>query len=325
MLKLFLLRRKNPQKRIRILQNIHGAFLRKQLKGSIFQYFCKKAPPHMFDRILNKCLISVHNPVKLRVWPKWCSLQKIDFYVLINLNIVLGSEDAIITSAYNLHIAQNFYRVGSYKTYDEVTNYTVKKLDCDCRQCLQYKKTENSQGRFSYETVETNECEVESKCSCYDCQKENFDNSDSVFFEENQKYTCTFCDRSFTWFGNFQKHIFKHKGTERVENARSSLQGKYQNYVIRDTSSSLRCGVCFKSFTRLSTLRIHIRMHNGERPFTCEKCDISFTTNRALKMYLRIHSNFRPFKCNLCTKTFTRKDELKAHSYAHTGNYCTLI
>ena len=136
----------------------------------------------------------------------------------------------------------------------------------------------------------------------------------------DKAYKCQMCDRGFTWFGNFQKHMLSHGS----ESAKLHPYFTYNNapeedLLIRVDNNTFKCALCEKTFTRMSGLRTHIRMHNGLRPFTCSCCPLAFTTNRALKMHMRIHSGERPYKCTECKKSFTRKDELQAHVYLHKG------
>lgn len=135
----------------------------------------------------------------------------------------------------------------------------------------------------------------------------------------SKMYTCHVCDRGFTWFGNFQKHVLTHGDQSQEHPYFVGKDIPEEKIIIREDNSTFRCGLCSKTFTRMSGLRTHIRMHNGQRPFKCMHCELAFTTNRALKMHTRIHSGERPYKCSQCTKTFTRKDELQAHIYLHKG------
>jgi len=140
-----------------------------------------------------------------------------------------------------------------------------------------------------------------------------------------EKYICNICDRDFTWFGNFQKHVLTHGNLSENDHFFPNDHISEERMIIRESSNNFRCRLCNKTFTRLSGLRTHIRMHNGQRPFKCQDCALAFTTNRALKMHSRIHSGERPYKCSQCDKTFTRKDELQAHTYLHKGIYNKFI
>lgn len=153
----------------------------------------------------------------------------------------------------------------------------------------------------------------------------NYGSEKSSNSANSKSYVCHVCERGFTWFGNFQKHMLTHGDQSQDHPYFAGGDVPEEQIIIREDNSTFRCGICNKTFSRMSGLRTHIRMHNGQRPFKCNHCDLAFTTNRALKMHTRIHSGERPYKCNQCTKTFTRKDELQAHIYLHKGEVNRLL
>ncbi|XP_023034308.2 zinc finger protein 429-like isoform X1 [Drosophila willistoni] len=143
-------------------------------------------------------------------------------------------------------------------------------------------------------------------------------------------YECQKCGHAYTDNENFQRHCCKDS--------------------IADSSSrqAHRCSLCGKCLKSPSSLVMHMRLHNGERPFACANCPKSFKTNGALVSHQKrhqqlpchvcphcdrgfvessnlrrhiqsLHTDERPHTCTICQRKFSRVYLLQLHSRTHTG------
>ncbi|XP_014780692.1 zinc finger protein 271 [Octopus bimaculoides] len=80
-----------------------------------------------------------------------------------------------------------------------------------------------------------------------------------------------------------------------------------------------KCPYCNKFKSSPAQLKIHLRIHTGERPFVCcgKGCEKTFARNEELTRHLRIHTGYRPYICRVCQRRFGRKDHLRKHEITH--------
>jgi len=81
------------------------------------------------------------------------------------------------------------------------------------------------------------------------------------------------------------------------------------------------CAHCGKSFSRASTLALHVRLHTGLLPHKCGNCEAAFPTRTALRQHSLRHANplDYPHVCATCGRRFALPSGLSNHERVHSG------
>ncbi|ECZ0740327.1 TPA: hypothetical protein G8O00_000925 [Salmonella enterica] len=102
-----------------------------------------------------------------------------------------------------------------------------------------------------------------------------------------------------------------------------SVQSKFIHHCRREHNNlkPFECPVpeCGQGFANPGGLKVHRRIHTGERPYRCEKCGQTFTQQSSLNSHRLTHTEERPYRCEKCGHTCTQRSNLNTHRLIHTG------
>uniref|UniRef100_A0A8C1MMZ5 Myoneurin n=1 Tax=Cyprinus carpio TaxID=7962 RepID=A0A8C1MMZ5_CYPCA len=116
---------------------------------------------------------------------------------------------------------------------------------------------------------------------------------------------------------------------EELGNDKEDWAGDEEVKPLQDKHRPI-CNVCGNLFSEMSSLRRHMRIHKGLKPYQCQLCTRSFRQGNQLKTHMRIHtgtthslkekhSGEKPYECGECGKRFTQASTLMYHKRRHTG------
>ena len=76
---------------------------------------------------------------------------------------------------------------------------------------------------------------------------------------------------------------------------------------------------CSDGFNTRFSLKRHLKIHSGEKPFPCHQCPKSFAEKSTLVRHLRIHTGEKPYGCTWagCSRTFSDRTNVKRHEQQH--------
>ncbi|XP_075722026.1 uncharacterized protein LOC119167669 isoform X3 [Rhipicephalus microplus] len=86
---------------------------------------------------------------------------------------------------------------------------------------------------------------------------------------------------------------------------------------VRLCKYKYKCSLCPKVFGTARDMGIHVRRHEGVKPYTCKDCNKAFCTPFELDQHVRTHTGERPFKCPTCACAFATLSTLLRHSNTH--------
>ncbi|CAN8003993.1 unnamed protein product, partial [Ixodes hexagonus] len=87
-----------------------------------------------------------------------------------------------------------------------------------------------------------------------------------------ERLRCPLCSKRFTLYKKYRAHVQRH---------RQKASGRYE------------CPICSKRLVQKSSLNTHLRIHTGERPFSCEDCMAQFSDIRSFSQSGNLYRHTR--------------------------------
>eukprot|EP00057_Strongylocentrotus_purpuratus_P028946 XP_011683420.1 PREDICTED: zinc finger protein 420 [Strongylocentrotus purpuratus] len=142
-----------------------------------------------------------------------------------------------------------------------------------------------------------------------------------------QKHECSICGYKFTQARSLKRHMYFHTGNKEMK--RNLVNRDFHKILVevekperkefelcdkeKVVMEMYECEFCKKYFKRVAELRVHLRVHTNERPFSCTTCGKSFKQLCHLNGHQKTHEKSETFSCADCGSQFTRAKSLQRH------------
>nr|CDS27867.1 zinc finger protein [Hymenolepis microstoma] len=97
----------------------------------------------------------------------------------------------------------------------------------------------------------------------------------------------------------------------------SFASSKVHSKSCSEPKKKFYCTYCKKSFNLLNILKVHVRIHTGEKPYVCTICQKRFNQSGSLNRHIQTHSRRANansnYPCRYCNLVFIHSSQLQEH------------
>ncbi|XP_027687667.2 zinc finger protein 408 [Chelonia mydas] len=159
-----------------------------------------------------------------------------------------------------------------------------------------------------------------------------------LFHRGVRPFQCKQCDKAYGTKRDLREHEVLHTGERpfaceecgKTFARRPSLRIHRKIHLMKELNLAnpkvCKCAICERYLANPGSLRNHMRLHTGEKPYICPYCGKDFRQQGNLRGHLRLHTGEKPYKCRFCGDAFPQLPELRRHLISHTGeaHLCTV-